>query len=101
MVEASRYLSQAPNLCFSWWGSACIYVTGLFTISISLSECICNQQELLQQRPNEVQGCNLRRSQSLTFEHDLGNMLDASGMNLEPSGVKRNSVISDRFLYET
>jgi len=76
-------------------------VTGLFTISISLSECICNQQALLQQRPNEVQGCNLRRSQSETFEHDLGNLLDASGMKLEPSGVKRNSVISDRFLYET
>lgn len=34
---------------------------------------------LLQQRPNEVQPCALRRSQSATFEHELGNMLDASG----------------------
>jgi len=38
-----------------------------------------NHMALLQQRPNEVQGCNLRRSQSETFEHDLGNLLDASG----------------------
>ncbi|KAL9982623.1 hypothetical protein ACROYT_G004690 [Oculina patagonica] len=34
---------------------------------------------LFQQRPNEVQACPLRRSQSATFEHDLGDMLDASG----------------------
>ena len=42
---------------------------------------IHHQQALLQQRPNEAQPCALRRSQSVTFEHDLGNLLDASGMN--------------------
>ncbi|KAJ7390382.1 M-phase inducer phosphatase 1 [Desmophyllum pertusum] len=35
---------------------------------------------LLQQRPNEIQPCSIRRSQSATFEHDhLGNLLDAAG----------------------
>jgi len=42
---------------------------------------VCHQQALLQQRPNEVQPCALRRSHSATFEHELGDMLDASGIN--------------------
>lgn len=46
------------------------------------------QQALLQQRPNEVQPCILRRSQSATLEHDLGNLLDASGMTLKHLGVR-------------
>lgn len=57
-----------------------VYIHGrIVFFQISLS--VCYQQALLQQRPNEVQPCALRRSQSVTFEHDLGNLLDASGMN--------------------
>ena len=32
----------------------------------------------MQITPSEGQTCQMRRSQSATFEHDLGNMLDAS-----------------------
>jgi len=58
-----------------------VYILGRIVFFAQNILFVCHQQALLQQRPNEVQPCALRRSQSATFEHELGNMLDASGMN--------------------
>ena len=55
---------------------------------------IHHQQALLQQRPYEVQSCTLRRSQSVTSEHDLGNLLDASGMHRKLLMVRENSFLT-------
>ena len=93
-TQLSFYVGVAESTCLSVTG---LFLKSVFTKINIVSLLTCNQQALLQQRPNEDQPCTLRRSQSVTCEHDLGNLLDASGMNQKPFGVKRNSMILHRF----